>query len=237
MKTRWVYAFAATALLILALGAVFVVTAVRSAASPVQSLSEQVGTQVAQILHSTPTIRPDPVAIVREVRALARLETIQYTVERVITAETGQGPFGFLFGDRLLLVAHGIVIAGVDLERLQPSDIEFDDLGRVYVTLPDPEVFVATLDNDKSYVYDRDTGLLTRGNLQLEAEARRAAEAAIRDTAVEDGILKQARVNAESYLYGLLRTLGYTDVLFSPPAAEIHPTATLVPTPTPSPTP
>jgi hypothetical protein len=125
-------------------------------------------------------ILPDPVAIVREVRALARLETIQYTVERVITAETGQGPFGFLFGDRLLLVAHGMVIAGVDLEQLQPGDIEFDDLGRVYVGLTEPEVFVATLDNDKSYIYDRDTGLLTRGNVQLESEARRAAEAAIR---------------------------------------------------------
>ena len=234
MKPGWVYAFAATALLILALGVAIIVTAVRSATSPVQTLSEQVGTQVAQILRPTPTIRPDPVAIVREVRALARLETIQYTVERVIIAESGQGPFGFLFGDRLLLVAHGMVIAGVDLERLQPSDIEFDDLGRVYVSLPDPEVFVATLDNDKSYVYDRDTGLLTRGNVQLEGEARRAAEVAIRDTAVEDGILEQARVNAESYLYGLLRTLGYTDVVFSP---EALPTATLSPFPFPSPTP
>jgi hypothetical protein len=182
-------------------------------------------------------ILPDPVAIVREVRALARLETIQYTVERVITAETGQGPFGFLFGDRLLLVAHGMVIAGVDLEQLQPGDIEFDDLGRVYVSLPEPEVFVATLDNDKSYIYDRDTGLLTRGNVQLESEARRAAEAAIRETAVEDGILEQARVNAESYLYGLLRTLGYTDVLFSPAPPKVHPAATPIPTPTPVPTP
>jgi hypothetical protein len=71
----------------------------------------------------------------------------------------------------------------------------------------------------------------------LESEARRAAEAAIRDTAVEDGILEQARVNAESYLYGLLRTLGYNDVLFSPAAPKVHPTATLIPTPTPIPTP
>ena len=236
MKAGWPYAFATAGLLILALSAYAVVTTVRSAASPVQSLSEQVGTQVAQILRPTPTIRPDPVAIVREVRSLARLETIQYTVERVIIAETGQGPFGFLFGDRLLLVAHGIVIAGVDLGRVQPGDIEFDDAGRVYLTLPEPEVFVATLDNDKSYVYDRDTGLLTRGNVQLEADARRAAEAAIRDTAMEDGILNQARANAESYLYGLLRTLGYSDVVFRPPVAEPRPTATLTSVPLASPT-
>jgi len=237
MKSSWVYTFAALGLLILALGAYFVLGAVRSATMPVQSLSQQVGTQIAEILHPTPTVRPDPVAIVREVRALARLETIQYTVERVIIAEAGQGPLGFLFGDRLLLVAHGMVIAGVDLGRLQPADIEFDDLGRVYVHLPEAEVFVATLDNDKSYVYDRDTGLLTRGNVQLEAEARRSAEAAIRETALEDGILEQARVNAESYLYGLLRTLGYSDVVFQEPPAAPLPTRTLTPIPLPSPTP
>lgn len=235
MKPAWAYFFAAAALLILALAALFVVSSVRSAASPVQSLSEQVGTQVAQILHPTPTIRPDPVAIVREVRALARLETIQYTVERVITAESGQGPFGFLFGDRLLLVAHGYVIAGVDLDRLLPSDIEFDDQGRIYVRLPAPEVFVSALDNDKSYVYDRDTGLLTRGNIQLEAEARRAAETAIRETALEDGILEQALVNAEGYLFGLFRTLGYADVVFLPAAAEEAPAPTRLPTVSPTP--
>src|SRR4030067_1133279 len=166
MKTPGCVVFAAAALVILALAAFSVVNSVRSAASPLQSLSEQVGTQVAQILHPTPTIRPDPVAVVREVRALARLETIQYTVERVITAETGEGLFGFLFRDRLLLVAHGFVIAGGDLGRLLPSDIELDAAGRIYVTLPEPEVFVATLDNDKTYVYHRDTGILTRCNVQ-----------------------------------------------------------------------
>src|SRR3990170_1208730 len=56
------------------------------------------------------------------IRAVARLETIQYTVERVITAESGEGLFGFLFRDRVLLVAHGYVIAGIDLGRLLPSD-------------------------------------------------------------------------------------------------------------------
>jgi hypothetical protein len=237
MKPAPAYALGIAALLILAVAAYFVVSSVRSAASPMQSLSEQVGTQVAQILRPSPTIRPDPVAIVREVRALARLETIQYTVERVITAETGQGPFGFLFGDRLLLVAHGIVIAGVDLARLQPSDIEFDDLGRVYLVLPPAEIFVAALDNEKSYVYDRDTGLLTRGSLQLEAEARRVAETAIRDTALEDGILEQARVNAESYLYGLLRSLGYSDIVFRTSTSTPGPTRTLTPVPLASPTP
>jgi len=198
----------------------------RSAVQPVADLSAEVGTQIAGILHPTPTLRPDPVTIVREVRSLARLETIQYTVEKVITAESGQGPFGFLFGDRLLLVAHGVVIAGIDLSLLQPEDVWLDDLGRVYLHLPDPEIFVATLDNSQTYVYDRETGFLTSGNIDLEAAARRAAEEAIRQAALDDGILEQARINGESYLYGFLRSLGFADVIFAESPSDASPLQT-----------
>jgi Protein of unknown function (DUF4230) len=195
-------------------GAVIVVRTVQQTVRPVSDLSAGVGTQVASILHPTPTILPDPVTIVREVRSLARLETIQYTVEKVITAESGQGPLRFLFGDRLLFIAHGVVIAGVDLGRLKPEDVWLDPQGRAYLRLPQPEIFVATLDNEKSYVYDRDTGLLTKGNLSLESAARQAAEDEIRRAALEDGILVQARLNAESTIYRLLRALRIPDIIF-----------------------
>jgi hypothetical protein len=196
-------------------GSVLVVRTVEDTVRPVADLSAGVSTQVAGILHPTPTIIPDPVTIVREVRSLARLETIQYTVEKVITAETGQGALGFLFGDKLLFIAHGIVIAGIDLDKLTPDDIRIDSEGRVYLRLPKPEIFVATLDNEQSYVYDRDTGLLTRGDITLEAAARKAAEDEIRKAALEDGILAQAQRNAESTLYGMLRAMGIPDVLFA----------------------
>jgi hypothetical protein len=207
-------------LLILGLGAYGVVSAIQQSArqaqqaiQPVNDLTSNVATQVAQILHPTPTILPDPVTIIQGVRSLARLETIQYSVEKVITAETNQGTFGFLFGDRLILVAHGIVIAGVDLEQMAPEDIELRN-GVLVVRLPDPEIFLTTLDNDKSYVYNRDTGLLTHGNINLESDARRAAEDEIEKAALEDGILEQARRNAENYLYRLLLDLGYPEVIF-----------------------
>ncbi len=185
----------------------------QSAIKPLSDLTQNVSTQVAQVLNPTPTIIPDPITIIHSVRSLARLETIQYSVEKVITAETGQGAFEFLFGDRLLLVAHGVVIAGVDLEKLSPDDLRVEN-GVLYVQLPQAEIFIATLDNAKSYVYDRDTGLLTKGNIQLETEARRAAEEEIRKAALEDGILEQANRNAQAYLLRLFLQLGYRDVIF-----------------------
>ncbi len=214
-------------LVILGWAAFAIVSAVRQSAQtaqqamqPVTDLSADLGTKVAQVLNPTPTVVVDPVTIVHQVRSLARLETIQYTVEKVITAETGQGTFGFLFGDRLLLVAHGIVIAGVDMEQLGPEDMELR--GNVlYVALPGPEVFVATLDNEKSFVYDRETGILRRGDINLETTARRIAEDEIEQAAVEDGILNLARQNAENYLYRLLIEIGnYSEVIFVTPTPE-----------------
>jgi hypothetical protein len=190
-----------------------VYSSIQRTVAPVESMTGNLGTQVAKFLDPTPTVIPDPITIIHEVRSLARLETIQYTVEKVITAESGQGSFGLLFGDRLVFVAHGKIIAGVDMSRLGPDDLKVEN-GVLTVRLPESEVFVTALDNDKSYVYDRDTGLFTKGDVDLESAARRIAEDEIEKAAEEDGILDLARQNAEAYLSRLFRGLGYEEVIF-----------------------
>ena len=184
--------------------------------SPIQQTNSAISTQIANLLHPTPTIIPDPVTIIRQVQSLARLETIQFTVEKVITAEVNQGVFGPLFGDKLLLVAHGIVIAGIDMNKIESQDLWLED-GVLNVHLPEAEVFVATLDNDQSYVYDRTTGMFTKGDPQLETAARQAAEQEILKAAETDGILDLARQNAEVYLERLFNSLGYLHVEFVEP--------------------
>lgn len=181
---------------------------------PVSEMTSDLGTQVAQILHPTPTILPDPVTIINQIRPLARLETIQYTVEKVITAEVGQNALSQLFGDRLLFVGHGYVTAGIDLTNIRSQDLVFED-GILIVKLPKAEIFVATLDNAKSYVYDRETGLLRHGEPNLETLARQEAEEQIRQAALDDGILEKAQANAETFLGSLLNKLGYTQVSFA----------------------
>ena len=183
------------------------------AIQPVEQASNYLSTQVTNVLHPTPTVIPDPVTVLREVRSLARLETVQYSMEKVITTEVGQGALGFLFGDRLLFVAHGEVIAGIDLEKLSADQMWVEN-GVLMVNLPEAEIFVATLDNQLSYVYDRETGILKRGDVTLESLARKAAEEEIEKAAVADGILDTAQKNAESYLYRLLRQLGFQEVIF-----------------------
>jgi len=221
-----VWALVIGVLLILSLMAIGVVLAIQQgtqqAVRPVSDLTSNLGTQVAAVLHPTPTILPDPVTVIQEVHSLARLETIQYSVEKVITAEMDQGVFNFLFGDKLLFVAHGVVIAGVDMAKLGPHDL-FLQNGVLYVWLPEPEIFIATLDNNKSYVYSRDQGLLTKGDINLETSARQAAEQEIARAAIDDGILEQARQNAENYLQRFFLSLGFHNVIF------VHPSVTPTP--------
>jgi Protein of unknown function (DUF4230) len=184
--------------------------------NPLRSANKQLGTQVSGLLHPTPTIIPDPVTIIHEVQALARLETIRYTVEKVITAETNQGALAVLFGDRLLFVAHGYVIAGIDMQKIKTEDLWLEG-NMLNVRLPAVEVLVASLDNDKSYVYDRQTGLFTPGNPTLETRARQVAEQEILKAAIADGILDNASTNAQTYLRWFFETLGYKQINFIPP--------------------
>ena len=212
-KTWWIWVLLAINLSVLIGGFLFVRGILTTTLQPISEASSRIGTQVSTILHPTPTIIPDPVTIINEIRPLARLETIQYTLEKVITAEEGQELIAELFGDRLLLVAHGTVIAGVDLSKLTAENMEFKD-GILEIELPQAEIFSASLNNDKTYVYDRDTGLLRRSDRDLETLARQAAEAEILKAAVEDGILDQAAINAQVFMERLLNDLGYSQVIF-----------------------
>jgi len=212
--------FSILILIVIGVAAYFVVQTVRSttqaATAPFQALGEQnqaMQTQVANLLHPTPTIIPDPVTYINDIRALARLETIQYSVEKVITGETGGGTFQTLFGDKILFVGHGTVIAGIDMGKLQPGDMHYEN-GVLTVKLPPTEVLISTLDNEKSYVYDRQTGVLTKPDPNLETLVRQSAESEILKAAIADGILDHAKDNAQAYLIKFFAALGFPNTIF-----------------------
>lgn len=207
-------------LLVIGIAAYFIVQTVRQASQAATAPFQQVNqanqalqTQMANLLNPTPTIIPDPITYINEIRALARLETIQYSVEKVITGETGGGTFATFFGDKILFVGHGTVIAGIDMEKLAPENMRYEN-GVLTVQLPAAEIFIATLDNEKSYVYNRETGLLTKPDPNLETLVRQKAEEEIYKAALEDGILEQAQLNGQAYLLKFFAALGFPNTIF-----------------------
>ncbi len=204
-------ALLALVLIVTVAGAVVAVWSIRQVTRPLAAAERTLARQIREIVHATPTVKPDPVTIVKEVRNLSRLETAAYTMEKIVTAESRQGPLAFILGDRLILVAHGQVIAGIDLDEFDEQHVTVNQDGSVSVMLPRAEIFVTALSSEESYVFDRDTGVV---GLQkdLEAEARRVAEQEIRQAALDDGILDTAQKNAETSIRHLILTLGFQDV-------------------------
>lgn len=165
-------------------------------------------------------INVNQAAVVKEMRELNRLETASFTIEKIIEAGTNGNAFNeFLFGDRVLLIAHGEVVAGLDLSQLQESDITIRGT-ELRVELPAPEILFVRLDNHLTRVYDRDQGVLSKGDKDLEAEARQAAEDEIRKAACQSNILEQASGNARKQLTALFNALGFTKVTLIIPEAR-----------------
>jgi hypothetical protein len=150
--------------------------------------------------------------VVRQIQQLQRLETVDYTMDKIISGER-DNPYlpQFLAGDRLLLVVHGDVIGGVDLGKVQPGDVSVH--GRtISLRIPPAEVFSTRIDNAKTRVYSRDTGLFSSPDPNLESEVREEAERQLQQAALQDGVLKTAEQNAHNTLTSMLQGLGFNQV-------------------------
>ncbi|NCC33217.1 MAG: DUF4230 domain-containing protein [Chloroflexia bacterium] len=147
-------------------------------------------------------------AVVQRVQQLSRLETASYSIQTVIDVRQGSNiPVvgDFLEGDALLLIAHGTVIAGVDLNTLTTDDVTVAADGRsVTLRLPPAMIFATTLDNERTRVYSRSRGIFAPENKDLETEARRQAEQQILLAACEDGVLSKATEQAQASLTQLV---------------------------------
>lgn len=167
-------------------------------------------------------VRPTP-DVITAVRDLTRLESTSYHVERVVDLRDRQQVLGGLLQaeDAILLIAAGDVVAGVDLQKLRPEDVEVDPrAGRVRIVLPAAEVLSASLDNGRTFVYSRETDTLARRSETLETRARQEAERTLTQAALEAGLLARADRQARAAIETLVRGLGFPDVQIRSQTAE-----------------
>ena len=163
---------------------------------------------------SRPTFANTP-SVVLQVQSLSELVTVKYVIEKVVFAESpktttlenllpGQG-------DQIILLAHGVVKAGVDLSRVRDEDVEVQG-SRVRITIPKAVVTDQYLDENATQVLDRRTGVFRSYDSKLEQQARQEAVTQIVRAARLSGIEREANERAQQQLRAFLKSVGYQEV-------------------------
>jgi len=142
--------------------------------------------------------------ILKQVQTLSDLVTVKYVLEKVIILED----IKWYGENRVLLVAHGIVKAGVDLKEIKLQDVRLEKK-KVLLRLPLARITDAYLDDQKTRVVDRTTGLLRAFDKDLEQNARRQAVNDLRIAARYNGIYEEAGERARLLLANFFHQLGF----------------------------
>jgi Protein of unknown function (DUF4230) len=154
--------------------------------------------------------------VVEKVQRLNRLETVVYSLDTVVEGNESNPVLpDALVGYKLLMIVHGQTIAGIDMSKLQIDSVEITEgtQGRsIRLTLPPSQVFVTTIDEQKSRVYARETGLFVKADPNLETQVRQKAQNQLQQAALSDGILDAATKNARATVTAMLGGLGFEHV-------------------------
>lgn len=159
----------------------------------------------------TVTIDVSQPTVVDRIQRLQRLETVVYTMDKLVTGAKENVLPDFLTGDRLLMMVHGEVVAGIDFANLKAGDVRVEGK-KVHLHVPAPSVFTTRLDSAKTRVYSRRTGVLVETDPNLETQVRQEAERELLEAAMADGILRTAQVNGASTIRSLLQGLGFEQI-------------------------
>jgi Protein of unknown function (DUF4230) len=151
-------------------------------------------------------------SVIERIQRLQRMETVVFNMDKIVTGEKDNPLLpDFIAGDRLLMIVHGQVVAGIDFTRMKNGDIKIQGK-EVRVHLPNPQVLITRLDNARTKVYSRNTGIMVRVDPNLETQVRQEAEGELLQEAAVGGILNKARDNARATVTALLLGMGFDKV-------------------------
>jgi hypothetical protein len=139
--------------------------------------------------------------VLKEMTVLGKLELSNFSFRDVIEQELVRD---YLPNPKAILIVQGEAIGCLDLTKIKPEDIASKD-DTLIVHLPDPELCSYRIDHSKSKIYDTEYAFMNEQSLINEAYTR--AEAKIKQSALEMGILEQTKKNAELVLKPLLESI------------------------------
>lgn len=160
------------------------------------------------------TVQVDAPLVLKQVQQLSELVSVKYVVQKAVGFEQQKVPFG---SEKLLLFVQAQVLGGIDLKELREQDVRRSEISGIVIRLPEPRVLHIVFNEKETKVWDRQITWWTPWvpyAPDLEQQARLEARKAIEASALEMGLLRDARENAEATIRMLLLNLGVTSVTF-----------------------
>lgn len=155
--------------------------------------------------------------VLEEITSMGKLELVKYSFKDVVEQEITRQ---WLPNPRAVLIVQGEAIGCIDLTLLHPTDIQTEG-DTLIVHLPEPELCVFKIDHNRSKVYNTEYAFMDES--RLIEQAYRQAEEKIKESALETGILDQARENALKVLTPILsKTSGKAVVIRFPLKARLE---------------
>lgn len=159
-------------------------------------------------------------AVLQSLRDLSRYHAASGDYQIIVDVEEDvRFVPSFVAGERTMMVATGSVDAAVDFSGLGPAAVEVsEDRTTVSITLPAPELTEAHIDNEHTYVAERQRGLFDRvgeflsSNPGDDAQLYVHAEAQLAEAAAQSELLVRAKANTRAMLTSLLEALGFESV-------------------------
>ena len=187
-----------------------------------------VGAGLYAYLLATPrTLRPDPPALVEQIREVARLETLEVRLYKRVSFAPEPEPAGTVWGDVFNFVrevvakkqGRAIVFAdvslGLDLSKLNADQLRVRG-DTVEVALPPLKAQVALRPEDTEVI---DSNLDSAQTAKLFELAKDAFE---REVEHDERLQARARASAERQVRALLITAGFREVVFVPYPMTFH---------------
>jgi hypothetical protein len=161
--------------------------------------------------------------VLQEMRKLEQFTAAEGTfTQDVDLEEDAKFLPGFLSGQRIVALVTGTVRATVDFGGLDDGSVEVSEDGTtIRLTLPEPVLSDADIDESSARVIGRERGLIDRvddffaanptDDRQLYVAAEEKVEAAARDS----DLIEEARANTERWLTTFLGAAGFDTVEIS----------------------
>jgi hypothetical protein len=168
----------------------------------------------------TSTVDRSGPAVLQQVRKLEEFTAAEgsFTQDVDIEQDSNLLP-DFLAGERVTALVTGTVRATVDFSRLDDDAVEVSDDGTtIRLTLPEPVLSDADIEESSARIIGRDRGLIDRvddffaDNPTDDTELYSAAEQKVEAAARESDLVEEARTNTEQWLTTFLGAAGFDRV-------------------------